>query len=66
MEFELRTYLKQTLLDIVGYRPAKEINYAASRWFDKGNLLESDLAEINTAIEAHNSQFLRPQENEEV
>ena len=50
MEFELRTFLKQSLLDMVGYRPDREIKYAASRWFDKGSLFEEDLAEIETAI----------------
>lgn len=50
MDFELRTFLKQSLLDMVGYRPDREIRYAASRWFDKGSLHESDLEEIESAI----------------
>ena len=50
MEFELRTFLKQSLLDMVGYKPDREIRYSASRWFDKCSLLEEDLAEIETAI----------------
>lgn len=50
MEFELRAFLRQSLLDMVGYKPDREIRYSASRWFDKGSLFEEDLAEIETAI----------------
>ena len=44
MDFDLRTFLKETLLDMVGHKPDREIKYAASRWYDKGNLEEVDLA----------------------
>ena len=50
MEFELRTFLRQSLLDMVGYKPDREIRYSAQKWFDKGSLFEEDLAEIETAI----------------
>lgn len=51
MDFNLRTFLKETLLDMVGHKPDREIKYAASKWFDKGNLEETDLAEIEAKIE---------------
>lgn len=51
MEFNLREFLKTSLLDIVGHKPDREIKYAASRWFDKGNLEETDLIEIQAKID---------------
>lgn len=51
MEFNLRSFLKESLIGVVGHKPDREIKYAASRWYDKGNLEESDLIEIQAEID---------------
>ena len=50
MEFNLREFLKNTLIDMVGHKPDREIRYAAARWYDKGNLEEEDIIAIEEAI----------------
>jgi hypothetical protein len=55
MQFELRAFLRETLLDNVGHKPDREIRYAAQKWLDKGDLEERDVAEIQTAIDEKNA-----------
>lgn len=50
MEFNLREFLKNTLIDMVGHKPNREIRYAAARWYDKGNLEEEDIIAIEEVI----------------
>ena len=50
MEFNLREFLKNALIDMVGHKPDREIRYAAARWYDKGNLEEEDIIAIEEAI----------------
>ena len=50
MEFNLREFLKNTLIDMVGHKPDREIRYAAARWYDKGNLEEEDIIAIEETI----------------
>lgn len=54
--FDLRIFLKQSLLDMIGYKPDREIRYAASKWFEKGTLFEEDLAEIEAKLDIKNAQ----------
>ena len=50
--FDLRDFLKMGLLDAVGKMPMYKIVLNATGWLEKGVLDESDLAEIQTAIDA--------------
>lgn len=61
MDFNLREFLRETLLDIVGYKPDREIRYAASKWLEKGELTEEDVAEIQGKI---NEQYIENNEPE--
>lgn len=58
MAFELRSYIKNGLLMAIGNKPDYEIILASGEWLTKGVLLESDLAEIETAI---NKQYVEEQ-----
>ena len=50
--FSLRNFIKKGLLDAVGNMADYQVILNAMGWYDKGVLLEEDLSEINTAIEA--------------
>lgn len=54
--FNLREYIKQGFLDAVGRLADYQIILNSSQWMDKGVLEESDLAEIQAAIDAKNAQ----------
>lgn len=56
MAFELRTYIKNGLLMAIGNKPDYEIILVSGEWLTKGVLLESDLAEIETAINEKNEE----------
>ena len=60
MEFNLREFLKESLISIVGHKPDREIKFAASSWYNKGNLEEEDLAEIQAAID---NQYVEVEES---
>ena len=49
--FSLREFIKKGLLDAVGKMADYQIILNATGWYEKGVLLEEDLAEINEAIE---------------
>jgi hypothetical protein len=51
--FELREFLKKGFLGAIGNKPDYKIRLGASEWFKLGILLEEDLAEINAALESH-------------
>lgn len=51
MSFSLREFIKKGFLDAVGKMADYQIRLNASGWYEKGVLLEEDLAEINTKIE---------------
>lgn len=53
--FEVRAFLKKGFLDAIGNKPEYKIRLGAGEWFKLGFLLEDDLAEIETAIESHNT-----------
>lgn len=56
MFFNLKNFVKKGLLLAVGHKADYDIILAASNWYDKGLLIESDLAEIEEAI---NKQYTK-------
>lgn len=50
--FNLREFIKKGLLDAVGKMADYQVILNATGWYEKNVLLEEDLAEINTKIEA--------------
>ncbi len=62
MMFSLKNFIKSGLLDAVGKMADYQVILNAAGWLEKGVLDETDLAEIQTAIEASNA----PQEVETV
>ena len=59
--FSLREFIKKGLLEAVGEMADYQIILNAAGWFDKGVLDESDLAEIQVAIDEANKE--RQEEN---
>lgn len=57
--FSFREFLKKGFLDAVGKMADYQIRLNAFGYYDKGVLLEEDLAAIDTAIEA---QYIVPEE----
>lgn len=53
--FKLRTFLKNGFLKAIGQMPDYQIILNAAGWLDKGVLLEEDLSEIQSAIEAQHA-----------
>lgn len=52
--FNLKNFIKKGLLDAVGKMADYQVILNAAGWHEKGVLDESDLAEIQTAIDAKN------------
>lgn len=50
--FNLRDFIKRGLLDAVGKMADYQVILNATGWYEKGVLLEDDLAEISNLIEA--------------
>ena len=50
--FNLRDFIKKGLLDAVGKMADYQVILNATGWYEKNVLVEDDLAEINTKIEA--------------
>ena len=50
--FSLRDFIKKGLLDAVGKMADYQVILNAAGWMEKGVLSESDLAEVQTRIEA--------------
>ena len=50
--FSLKEFIKKGLLLAIGQKPDFEIMLASVGWLEKGVLLEGDLAEIQSAIDA--------------
>ena len=51
MSFSLREFIKKGFLDAVGKMADYQIRLNATGWYEKGVLLEEDLAEIDAKIE---------------
>ena len=54
--FNLKNFIKKGLLGAVGQMADYQVILNAVGWFEKGVLDESDLAEIQTAIDARNAE----------
>lgn len=61
--FSFREFLKKGFLSAVGKMADYQIRLNACGYYEKGVLIEEDLAEIDAAIEA---QYIAPEEAEEV
>ena len=61
--FSLGEFIKKGLLSAVGHMADYQVILNAAGWHEKGVLAESDLAELNAAIEA---QYAVPTEEVEV
>lgn len=53
--FNLTEFIKKGLLSAVGKMADYQVILNAAGWFEKGVLTETDLAEIQMAIEAKNT-----------
>lgn len=53
--FSFRDFIKRGFLNAVGKLADYQIILNAAGWYDKGVLLENDLAEIQSAIDARNA-----------
>lgn len=58
MIFDARDFLKGGLIGAVGKKPDYKIILDAMQWYDKGYLEDSDLAEIQEAID---NQYIEPE-----
>ena len=58
----LKKFVKNTLMDAIGHQPDYWVEANALGWFEKGVLDESDLMEIDEAIEAKNAPVEEPTE----
>lgn len=53
--FSLKDFIKSGLLKAIGKMADYQVILNAAGWLEKGVLDEADLAEIQAAIDAHNS-----------
>lgn len=63
--FSLREFIKKGLLNAVGKMADYQIILNAAGWHEKNVLLEEDLAEINTKIEAQYREVTEEETSEE-
>lgn len=59
--FSLKEFIKKGLLDAVGKMADYQVILNAVGWFEKGVLMEEDLAEIQASIDA---QYIEPSTEE--
>lgn len=65
MAFSFKETMKNALMQAIGKKPDFEIILAAGEWIKLGKMTESDLADIQSAIDAQYSgdtEILEPQE----
>lgn len=55
--FNLRDFIKSGLINAIGKMADYQIILNAAGWHDKGVLFESDLEEIQKAINSKNGEF---------
>ena len=55
MNFSMRNFIKRGFLKAIGKMGDYWVILNAAGWYDKGVLLEGDLAEIQSAIDARNA-----------
>ena len=63
--FDLKAFIKMGFLDAVGKMSDYKIILDAAGWLEKGVLEESDLAEIQVAIDKSHSAELKEDEPED-
>ncbi len=63
--FDLKAFIKRGFLDAVGKMSDYKIILDAAEWLEKGVLEESDLAEIQVAIDESHSAELKEDELED-
>jgi hypothetical protein len=63
--FDLKAFIKRGFLDAVGKMSDYKIILDAAGWLEKGVLEESDLAEIQVAIDESHSAELKEDELED-
>jgi hypothetical protein len=56
--FNLRDFIKKGLLDAVGKMADYQVILNATGWYEKNVLLEEDLADINTLIDAQYIEYV--------
>ena len=56
--FSLREFIKNGLLKAIGNMADYQIILNAAGWLEKGVLTESDLAEIQSAIDLNNAEII--------
>lgn len=56
--FSLRNFIKKGLLNAVGKMADYQVILNAAAWHEKGVLEESDLAEIQTSIDAQYTEYV--------
>ena len=61
--FNLRDFIKRGLLDAVGKMADYQVILNATGWYEKGVLVEDDLAEISARIEAQYTEEVPTGEN---
>lgn len=59
--FSLKSFIKNGLMRAIGDMADYKIILNAAGWLDKGVLDENDLAEIQAAIEAHETTVEEPE-----
>lgn len=64
MSFSLREFIKNGLLLAIGKKADYEIILNSASWLEKGVLLESDLEEIQSAINAQYTDEELPESEE--
>lgn len=60
--FNFREWVKKGFLDAVGKRPDYWVIWNATGYYEKGVLLEEDLAEINERIDAQHIEEVPTEE----
>jgi len=63
--FSLRKFIMKGLLNAIGKLADYQVILNATGWFEKGVLLEEDLAEIQQKIDEKNTPPVEPQEEVE-
>lgn len=61
--FNFRSFVKKGLIDAVGKQADHWVILNAAGWHEKGVLLEEDLKEINSLIEARNAPVVEATED---
>ena len=64
--FSLREFIKKGLIEAIGNMADYQVILNAAGWFEKGVLVEEDLAEINELIEAQKTIEVKEEITEEI